>query len=101
TSRTPRAATTRSSSAPAGARWTAAPPAPTRATRRWPSSTRPPPAAVSTAPPPRARFYRDSLNTAENRYWSAYLGDTFTHDRMTLSAGLRYDRQLGRKGPAA
>jgi hypothetical protein len=57
--------------------------------------------AIFNATSTRARFYRDSLNTAENRYWSAYIGDTFTRERLTLNAGARFDRQTGRKGPAS
>jgi hypothetical protein len=48
----------------------------------------------------RARFYRDALNTSENRYLSAHIGDTFTKNRFTLNVGARFDRQTGRKGPA-
>ena len=30
---------------------------------------------------------------AARPYWSAYVGDTISLKRMTLNAGLRYDRQ--------
>jgi hypothetical protein len=34
------------------------------------------------------------------RYWSAYLGDVFTKDRLTLDAGLRWDLQSAKNSPA-
>jgi hypothetical protein len=43
----------------------------------------------------RARLYRDGLGENVVEYWSAYLGDTFTKDRLTLNVGVRYDRQGG------
>lgn len=46
----------------------------------------------------RARFYRDSARSSTGKYLSAHLGDTFTLDRLTLNAGVRWDRQTGRKG---
>lgn len=47
----------------------------------------------------RARFHRDSATTAQGRYLSAYVSDTFTKDRLTLNLGLRYDRQTSQKLP--
>jgi hypothetical protein len=41
----------------------------------------------------RARFYRDNISTMRADYWSAYLSDTFTKERLTLSLGLRFDKQ--------
>jgi hypothetical protein len=57
--------------------------------------------AIFNATSTRARFYRDSFNAAENRYFSAHLGDTFTKDRFTLNVGARFDRQVGKKGAAS
>jgi hypothetical protein len=34
------------------------------------------------------------------KYWDAYLGDTFTKDRFTLNAGVRWDLQTARNSPA-
>jgi hypothetical protein len=44
----------------------------------------------------RARFVRDQAAGVENVYYTAYLGDTLTAGRLTVNAGLRYDRQTGR-----
>jgi hypothetical protein len=41
----------------------------------------------------RALFFRDSVSDAESRYYSAYLGDTFTKDRLTVTLGVRFDHQ--------
>jgi hypothetical protein len=41
----------------------------------------------------RARFYRDAVTTNRSDYWDAYLSDTFTRDRLTVTLGLRFDRQ--------
>ncbi|HKF42257.1 MAG TPA: TonB-dependent receptor [Thermoanaerobaculia bacterium] len=38
---------------------------------------------------------RDSKGRTEVTYWSAYASDTITADRLTISAGLRYDDQKG------
>jgi hypothetical protein len=38
---------------------------------------------------------RQSLSRTEVTYYSAYLSDTITADRLTISAGLRYDNQKG------
>nr|MDQ3418394.1 TonB-dependent receptor [Acidobacteriota bacterium] len=43
-----------------------------------------------------ARLYREGAGTDRTEYWSAYLGDTFSRDRLTLDLGLRYDRQGGK-----
>jgi hypothetical protein len=48
----------------------------------------------------RARFWRDRFTDSEADYWSAYLSDTFTRDRLTLTLGLRYDHQSSRKLPS-
>jgi hypothetical protein len=44
----------------------------------------------------RARFYRDAITTMSSDYWHAYVSDMFTHDRLTLTLGLRFDRQRSR-----
>jgi hypothetical protein len=38
-----------------------------------------------------ARFYRDAVTKAESDRWSVYLGDTFSKDRLTINASLRFD----------
>jgi Carboxypeptidase regulatory-like domain/TonB-dependent Receptor Plug Domain len=38
---------------------------------------------------------RDSKGRTEVTYWSGYLSDTMTADRLTITAGLRYDDQKG------
>jgi hypothetical protein len=43
----------------------------------------------------RARLYREGLGTNRTEYLSFYVGDTFQRGRMTINAGLRYDRQDG------
>jgi hypothetical protein len=40
-----------------------------------------------------AKVIRDAKIAAEGEYWSAYVGDTFSKDRLTLNVGVRYDRQ--------
>jgi hypothetical protein len=44
----------------------------------------------------RARFLRDQATGTLNQYYTAYLGDTFSSGRLTLNAGLRFDRQTGK-----
>jgi hypothetical protein len=41
----------------------------------------------------RARFYRDSVTDAYSDYWNAYISDTFTKTRFSMTLGLRFDRQ--------
>lgn len=48
----------------------------------------------------RARFFRDSASEVEARYYSLYASNTFTRDRATLVAGLRWDLQQGRAKPS-
>jgi hypothetical protein len=48
----------------------------------------------------RARIWRDAFTEASADYWSGYLSDTFTRDRLTLTAGLRFDRQASLKKPS-
>ena len=39
-----------------------------------------------------ARVVRDWSLSGEGQYWNAYLGDTISFDRLTLNAGVRWDR---------
>jgi hypothetical protein len=41
----------------------------------------------------RARFYRDAATDQFSDYWSAYVSDTFTKNRLTIDVGLRWDTQ--------
>ncbi len=43
----------------------------------------------------RARVNREGLGINQTWYWSGYIGDTFTKDRLTLNVGVRWDRQGG------
>ena len=36
----------------------------------------------------------------KGQYWNAYVGDTFTKGRFTLSAGVRWDRQTSKNSPS-
>ena len=83
TSRTGWAATTRSSSAAASARRSAAQP---RSERR--------PAGRLRQRHERARA-RAARRINQTFYWSAYLGDTFSKDRLTLNVGVRWDQPEG------
>lgn len=44
---------------------------------------------------------RDARNETSADYWSAYVGDTFTKDRLTINLGVRYDRQVSRNEPSS
>jgi Carboxypeptidase regulatory-like domain/TonB-dependent Receptor Plug Domain len=44
----------------------------------------------------RARVNREGLGINQTYYWSAYLGDTFSKNRLTLNVGVRWDRQGGK-----
>jgi hypothetical protein len=48
----------------------------------------------------RVRVWRDASTESEADYWSGYLSDTFTKDRFTLNAGLRFDHQASIKKPS-
>ena len=48
-----------------------------------------------------ARLYREGAGTDRTEYFSLYVGDTFSQDRLTLDLGLRYDRQGGKALPSA
>ena len=39
-----------------------------------------------------ARVVRDWSLAGEGDYWNAYLGDTISFDRLTINAGVRWDR---------
>jgi hypothetical protein len=49
----------------------------------------------------RARFFRDSASEIEATYYTVYLSDTFTRDRLTMAAGVRWDLQQGRVAPSS
>ena len=48
----------------------------------------------------RARVYREGKGVNHTKYWSAYIGDTFSKDRLTLNVGVRYDWQGGDAAPS-
>ncbi len=50
---------------------------------------------------PCAVITRDGLFSAQTKYYSAFLGDTLTWDRLTINAGVRWDRQYGQNLPSA
>jgi hypothetical protein len=47
-----------------------------------------------------ARIYREGLGTNRQEYTSFYAGDTFSRGRLTIDAGLRFDRQTGSALPS-
>jgi hypothetical protein len=44
----------------------------------------------------RARLFREGVGINQTYYWSAYIGDTFSKDRLTLNLGVRFDHQTGK-----
>ncbi|HMA19015.1 MAG TPA: hypothetical protein VKS03_11300, partial [Thermoanaerobaculia bacterium] len=44
---------------------------------------------------PCAVITRQSNLVVDNKYWSAYLQDTFSFDRLSFNLGVRWDRQTG------
>jgi hypothetical protein len=44
---------------------------------------------------------RDRHQFYKTQYLNAYLGDSFTKDRLTLNAGVRFDRQTGGNRPSS
>jgi hypothetical protein len=44
---------------------------------------------------PCAVVTRQSNLVVDNKYWSAYLQDTFSFDRLSINAGIRWDKQTG------
>ena len=48
---------------------------------------------------PCAVVTRQSNLVVDNKYWSGYLQDTFSFDRLSFNVGVRYDRQTGENAP--
>jgi hypothetical protein len=48
---------------------------------------------------PCAVISRQSNLVVDNKYWSAYLQDTFSFDRLSINAGVRWDKQTGENLP--
>jgi hypothetical protein len=48
----------------------------------------------------RAQVFRQGLGTNRAQYLDFYVGDTISKDRLTVEAGLRYDRQAGQALPS-
>jgi Carboxypeptidase regulatory-like domain/TonB-dependent Receptor Plug Domain len=46
-----------------------------------------------------AYVWRDGITDYTGKYWSGYLGDTFTKNRFTMNVGARYDHQAARNLP--
>ncbi|HSL22752.1 MAG TPA: TonB-dependent receptor [Vicinamibacterales bacterium] len=46
------------------------------------------------------RLFREGAGNDKTRYFSAYVGDTFSRGRVTLDVGVRYDRQWGSALPS-
>ena len=44
---------------------------------------------------PCAVITRQSNLVVDNKYWSAYLQDTFSFDRLSINVGVRWDKQTG------
>jgi len=53
----------------------------------------------NTGGPDAARFFRDAVTSSRGEHLSLYLSDTFTKDRMTLTASVRFDNQKGKARP--
>jgi hypothetical protein len=49
----------------------------------------------------RARIHREAFGTNRTEYFSLYAGDTWSRDRLTVNAGVRYDRQGGSALPSS
>jgi carboxypeptidase family protein len=47
-----------------------------------------------------AYIWRDGITDYSGKYWSAYLGDTYSKNRFTFNAGFRFDRQAARNLPS-
>jgi len=54
----------------------------------------------NTASDHRARLWREGRGENRTEYVSLYIGDTLTLDRLTVNAGIRYDRQTGKAMPS-
>jgi hypothetical protein len=48
---------------------------------------------------PCAVITRQSNLVVDNKYWSGYLQDTFSFDRLSINVGVRYDKQTGENLP--
>ena len=48
---------------------------------------------------PCAVVTRQSNLVVDNKYWSGYLQDTFSFDRLSINLGVRYDNQTGENKP--
>jgi Carboxypeptidase regulatory-like domain/TonB-dependent Receptor Plug Domain len=48
---------------------------------------------------PCATITRQSNLSIDNKYWSAYLQDAITFDRLTVNLGVRWDQQYGTNNP--
>jgi hypothetical protein len=48
---------------------------------------------------PCAALTRDSFSSVEGKYYSAFIGDTLTMERLTANLGVRWDRQYGSNNP--
>ena len=44
---------------------------------------------------------RDAKNATQADYWSGYAGDTFSKGRLTVNAGVRWDRQTSKNLPSS
>ncbi len=49
---------------------------------------------------PCAAITRNSAFKVENKYYSAYFGDTLTWNRLTVNLGVRWDQQYGANSPS-
>ena len=57
-------------------------------------------AIIQTPTDLRATVYREGRGGNRANYLDAYVGDTLSRDRLTISAGVRFDRQWGVADPA-
>lgn len=48
----------------------------------------------------RARVFREGAGNNRARYLDVFIGDTIKKDRLTINAGVRYDRQWGKQLPS-
>ena len=47
-----------------------------------------------------AQVFRGGQTTTSGKYTSAYLGDTWSKSRLTINAGLRWDKQTAKNSPS-
>jgi hypothetical protein len=57
-------------------------------------------AFVNTYGQPAAGIFRDRQPAIEAKYYAAFFGDTITWDRLTINAGVRWDKQYGSNLPS-